>query len=58
MISLSFGSDGRIYSKLSNYQNESDEYEIKSPCEIKLRTKDSEEGRILIENLTGYVKNK
>jgi len=53
---LSFGNDGKVYSRLSNYENELEEYEIKSPCEIKLRTKDGEEGRILIENLTGYVK--
>ena len=53
---LSFGNDGKVYSRLSNYENESEEYEIKSPCEIKLRTKNGEEGRILIENLTGYVK--
>ena len=53
---LSFGNDGKVYSRLSNYENESEEYEIKSPCEIKLRTKNGEEGTLLIENLTGYVK--
>lgn len=54
---LSFGVDGKVYSKLSAYENESDEFEINSPCEIKLRTKNGEEGTILIENTTGYVKN-
>ena len=51
---LSFGSDGKLYSRLSNYENESDEFEIESPCEIILRTKKGEEGRIIIENSTGY----
>ena len=53
---LSFGSDGKVYSKLSNHENESNEYEINSPCEIRLRTKKGEEGKVLIESITGYVK--
>lgn len=37
---LSFGSDGKIYSKLSAFDNESEEYEIDKPCKIKLIAND------------------
>lgn len=52
---LSFGSDGKVYTKLSNEGNGSKEYEIKSPCEIRIIKKDGKESSMLIENSTGYV---
>ena len=36
---LSFDSDGKVYSKLSNYANESNEYEINKPCFLKFISK-------------------
>ncbi len=55
---LSFGSDGKLYSKLSNYENESSEYEIKEPCIIKFFTKDGKNKEIVIFPQTSYSKNK
>ena len=55
---LSFGSDGKVYSKLSNYENESSEYEIKEPCIIKFFTKDGKNKEIVIFPQTSYSKNK
>ena len=53
---LSFGSDGKIYSKLSVYNNESNEYEIDKPCTIKLISQDNESREIEIYPNTGYSK--
>ena len=53
---LSFGSDGKVYSKLSNYENESLEYEIKEPCSIKFFTKEGENKEIIIIPETSYIK--
>lgn len=53
---LSFGSDGKIYSKLSAYNNESNEYEIDKPCTIKLISQDNESREIEIYPNTGYNK--
>lgn len=55
---LSFGSDGKVYSKLSNYENESSEYEIKEPCGIKFFTKDGKIKEITIFPETSYSKIK
>ncbi len=55
---LSFGSDGKVYSKLSNYENESLEYEIKEPCSIKFLTKDEKNKEIIIIPETSYIKMK
>ena len=55
---LSFGSDGKVYSKLSNYENESSEYEIKEPCNIKFFTKDGKNKEIIIFPETSYSKIK
>ena len=55
---LSFGSDGKVYSKLSNYENESLEYEIKEPCSIKFFTKEGENKEIIIIPETSYIKMK
>lgn len=53
---LSFGGDGKVYSKLSSYENESSEYEITEPCNIKFTTKDSKSSEIVLFPITGYVK--
>ncbi|MDD2292576.1 MAG: type II secretion system protein [Aliarcobacter sp.] len=55
---LSFGSDGKVYSKLSNYENESSEYEIKEHCSIKFFTKDGKNKEIIISPETSYSKIK
>jgi hypothetical protein len=53
---LSFGSDGKVYSKLSNYNYESNEYEIIEPCSLKFISKDGKSKEILINSDTGYTK--
>lgn len=53
---LSFGSDGEIYSKLSAFDNESNEYKIDKPCLIKLISKDNDSREIVIYPNTGYNK--
>lgn len=51
---LSFGSDGKVYSKLSNYSNESDEYEINQPCFLKFISKDGKNREIVVNPYTSY----
>lgn len=53
---LSFGSDGEIYSKLSAFNNESNEYKIDKPCFIKLISKENDSREIVIYPNTGYNK--
>ncbi len=53
---LSFGNDGKIYSKLSAYEDESDKYEIIDSCSIQLISKQNEEKRIKIYPKTGFSK--
>lgn len=52
---ISFGRDGKIYSKLSNVPNDNYSYEIKDSCKIKLVHKDKEERNIILEGSTGYI---
>lgn len=52
---LSFGNDGKVYNKLSTYDNKSNKYEIKTPCKITLIDKNKNKKEIMIENETGYV---
>lgn len=52
---LSFGSDGKIYSKLSNIPNDYSSYEIKDKCKIKLVDSIGEERNIILESNTGYI---
>ena len=52
---ISFGSDGRVYSRLSNEENEFYEYEIKKPCILKIVHENGNSKSITIENQTGYV---
>lgn len=53
---LSFGSDGKVYSRLSTNENESDEYEITQPCSIKFVSKDENSKEIILFPKTGYSK--
>jgi type II secretory pathway pseudopilin PulG len=51
---ISFGADGKIYSKLSNNQNGASEYEITQSCSIKFISKDNKNKEIIINPKTGY----
>ena len=53
---LSFGSDGKIYSKLSAYENEASKYEITQPCSIKFISKENKSKEIILFPSTGYIK--
>lgn len=53
---LSFSKEGKVYSKLSNYENSSEDYEIKEPCTITIYHKNGENKKIIIENETSYIK--
>jgi type II secretory pathway pseudopilin PulG len=55
---LSFGSDGKVYSRLSAYENESREYEITEPCSVKFISMDGESRELELFSETGYVKSK
>ena len=53
---LSFGSDGKIYSRLSEKENEENEYEITAPCSMKFIAKDGNSKEIMLYPKTGYSK--
>lgn len=53
---LSFGSDGKIYSKLSANENEASKYEIAQPCSIKFISKENKSKEIILFPMTGYAK--
>lgn len=55
---ISFGNDGKVYSKLSNYENEENEYEIEESCIIKLTDKNNKKREIEVMNKTGYTRIK
>jgi len=52
---ISFGNDGKVYSKLSAYDNQSDEYEINSTCIIKLIDEQNNFIDVQIEANTGFA---
>jgi len=52
---LSFGSDGKIYSKLSANENDFISYEIINNCKIELSDIFNEKRTIQLESKTGYV---
>ena len=52
---ISFGNDGKIYSRLSSYENEYKEYEIKNSCIIKLTSLKNESTEIILEPKSGYT---
>ncbi len=55
---LSFGSDGKVYSKLSNYANESNEYEVNKPCSLKFISKNGENKELVVNPYTSYTNKK
>jgi type II secretory pathway pseudopilin PulG len=55
---LSFGSDGKVYSRLSAYENESREYEITEPCSVKFISMDGGSRELVVFSETGYSKSK
>lgn len=52
---VSFGEDGRVYSRLSNVDNETYEYEITKPCFIKFTSDNNYEKEIIIYPKTGFI---
>ncbi|WP_198305113.1 type II secretion system protein [Arcobacter vandammei] len=52
---ISFGSDGRVYSKLSSNFSEKYDYEIKKPCKIKFMAENNDSFEITILPKTGFV---
>ncbi len=52
---ISFGEDGYVYSKLSNYESEQNLYKIEEKCELKLIQNSEKNKKIVIEGRTGYV---
>lgn len=52
---ISFGEDGRVYSRLSNVDNETYEYEITKPCFIKFTSDNNYEKEIIIYPKTGFI---
>ncbi|OCL82901.1 type II secretion system protein [Arcobacter porcinus] len=52
---ISFGEDGKIYSRLSNLENDYFSYEITKACKIKFTTKENYEREIEIYPKTGFI---
>lgn len=52
---ISFGNEGKVYSKLSSYKNEYYEYEITSKCIITLKDQNNDSEELIIEPKTGFV---
>ena len=51
---ISYGNDGRVYSKLSSYNDHYYDYEINTRCTIKLIDDNLEYREVIIEPKTGY----
>ncbi|WP_417326705.1 type II secretion system protein [Halarcobacter sp.] len=52
---LSFGNDGKVYSRLSTHENRSEDYEIKNSCYIELINKLGQKKTIKIEPNTAFI---
>ena len=52
---ISFDNDGKVYSKLSSYDNEHFEYELDSRCKITLKDYKNDSLELFIEPKTGFV---
>ncbi|WP_321312285.1 type II secretion system protein [Halarcobacter sp.] len=52
---ISYGGEGRVYSRLSSKENEANRYEIEERCKIEIITKSKEKREIIIEGKSGYV---
>lgn len=55
---LSFGVNGKVYSKLSSNYEENYENEIKVPCTIRITHKNGDYKELVVENITGYIYKK
>lgn len=55
---LSFGNDGKVYTKLSTYDKASGDYELQEKCTIDLISQESRKETIEIEPKTGFIKLK
>ena len=55
---ISFGNDASVYTKLSNFENESYEYKLNEKCYLTLEDIYNEKREIEINGGTGYVKIK
>lgn len=53
---ISFNYDGKVYAKLSNFENEGDLYEIKDKCILKIVSKNNKSRDIIIYPSTGFIK--
>ncbi|RXK12416.1 hypothetical protein CP965_07470 [Halarcobacter mediterraneus] len=51
---ISFGSNGKVYTKLSTNENEFDKYELINRCEIKFTDKIGRYKILIVEAKTGY----
>lgn len=56
---ISFGNDGNVYTKLSNYEFSQNDYRLENSCEILLKSQNNELSTIIVEPKTGfiYIKN-
>ncbi len=52
---LSFSNNGKVYSKLSSRENGFNEYEIKTPCIIRITHNNGAYKEIVVESKTGYI---
>lgn len=52
---ISFGNDGKVYSRLSSYANENSEYEINARCTIKLIDEENDSIELFIEPEVGFT---
>ena len=52
---ISFGNDGKVYSRLSTHENRSEDYEIKNSCYVELINKTGQKKSIKIEPNTGFI---
>ncbi|WP_417328430.1 type II secretion system protein [Halarcobacter sp.] len=52
---LSFGNDGKVYSRLSTHENRSEDYEIKNSCYIELINKLGQKKSVKIEPNTAFI---
>ncbi len=55
---ISFGDDGNVYTKLSNYENSENEYKLLDICTIELKSLKEGTSSILIEGKTGNISRK
>lgn len=52
---ISFGDDGNVYTKLSNFENSANEYKLQDVCTIELKSPKEGTSIITIEGKTGFT---